>query len=124
MSQFENKPVTLDALVEAGVTFEDLPPQTPVEVRTDEDGNSVIITAEVAAALVLLENPAQLLGELFSDPGQVLTALSNIGADMSPQEREESQRTVVAAVIVGQIAAGAAVAAAASANQAANRRPN
>jgi hypothetical protein len=32
-------------------------PETPVEVRQDENGNEVIITADVAAALVLLENP-------------------------------------------------------------------
>jgi len=134
----EEKAVVVDALVsdlapgealsaegiaEAGVTFEDLPPETPVELRTDEEGNAVIITAEVAAALVLLENPAELLGELFSDPGQVLLALGSIGADMSPQEREESQKTIVAAVIVGQIATVAAVGAATSAASQTSRRP-
>lgn len=117
-------PISADSIQEAGLTYEDLPPETPVEVRTDEEGNAVIITAEVAAALVLLENPAELLSEIFSDPGQVLLALSSIGADMTPAEREESQKTVVAAVIVGQIAAGAAVAAASSATQSASRRPN
>jgi hypothetical protein len=99
--------VDADQLLEAGLTFEDLPPETPVDVRTDENGNPVIITAEVAAALLLLENPAELLGELFSDPGQVLLALGSIGADMSPEEREESQETVVAAVIVAGIAINA-----------------
>jgi uncharacterized membrane protein YgcG len=93
------------AIAEAGLTYEDLPPETPVDVRTDENGNAVIITAEVAAALVLLENPAELLGELFSDPGQVLLALGSIGADMSPEEREEATDMVVATVV----AAGAAI---------------
>lgn len=97
--------ISAETLKEAGLTYEDLPPQTPVDVRTDENGNPVIIEAEVAAALVLLENPAELLGAIFDDPGQVLTALGNIGADMSPEEREEATKMVVATVI----AAGAAL---------------
>jgi hypothetical protein len=97
--------ITAEAIAEAGIEYKDLPPETPVEVRQDENGNEVIITADVAAALVLLENPAELLGELFSDPGQALQALGSIGADMSPQERKEAQDMVVATVI----AAGAAM---------------
>jgi uncharacterized membrane protein YgcG len=54
---------------------------------------------------VLLENPAELLGELFSDPGQVLLALGSIGADMSSEERKEATDMVVATVV----AAGAAI---------------
>jgi hypothetical protein len=103
--------VTASAIAEAGLEYKDLPPETPVEVRTDENGNEVIITADVAAALVLLENPAELLGTLFDDPGQALKALGSIGADMSPEEREEAQEMVVAAVI----AAGAAMNAVAAA---------
>ena len=63
------------------------------------------VIAEVAEALVLLENPAELLGELFSDPGQALLALGSIGADMSTEEREEATDMVVATVV----AAGAAM---------------
>ena len=58
--------VSAEDLQKAGLTYEDLPPQTPVDVRTDENGNPVIIEAEVAAALVLLENPAELLGSHIS----------------------------------------------------------
>ena len=94
----------------AGLTYEDLPPQTPVEVRTDANGNEVVITAEVAAALVVLASPSELVSALFSDPGQVLLALGSIGADMSPQEREESTKAVVATVVAG----GAAITAASS----------
>jgi hypothetical protein len=90
----------------------DLPPDTPIEVRTDEAGNEVVITAEVAIALVLLENPAELIAELFSDPGQALLAIASIGADMSEEERDESEKIIVASVIVGQIATGAATLAA------------
>ena len=76
-----------------------VPPATPVDVRTDENGNAVIITAEVAAALEVLQNPAELLGAVFEDPGQVLLALGSIGADMSPEEREEATKMVVATVV-------------------------
>ena len=113
------KEVIADALIEAaqggavsaadiaaaGIEYKDLPPETPVEVRQDENGNEVIITADVAAALVLLENPSELIGAIFSDPGQALLALGSIGADMSPEEREEATEMVVAAVV----AAGAAI---------------
>jgi hypothetical protein len=104
--------VTLEQLLEAGLSFEDLPPDTPVELRTDENGNPVVITAEVAAALLLLENPLELLSELFSDPAKVLLALGSIGADMSPQEREESQKMVLAVVVAAGIAINAAAGAA------------
>ena len=106
--------VSGDAIKEAGLTYSDLPPATPVDVRTDENGNAVVITAEVAAALEILDNPVQLLSEVFSDPGKVLLALSSLGADMSPEEREEAEKMVVTVVVAGQAvqtALGAAAAA-------------
>ena len=114
LEQAGSAPVSTEAIKEAGLTYSDLPPATPVEVRTDEDGNAVIITAEVAAALVLLENPAELLGAIFENPAQALTALGNIGADMSEEERQEAEKIVVAAVIAGQAAVNAATMAAAA----------
>jgi hypothetical protein len=108
------EPVTAEAILAAGLTYEDLPPQTPVEVRQDENGNEVVITAEVAAALVVLENPAALVTAIFTNPGQALLALASIGADMSVEERKESEKIIVASVIAGQAAVGAAGAAAAS----------
>jgi hypothetical protein len=72
--------------------------------------NGVIIPQEVAQALEVLGNPAELLSELFTDPGQVLLALANIGADMSPEARQKSQTAVVQAVIVGSIVQSAAAA--------------
>jgi hypothetical protein len=107
--------VPASALEAAGIEFKDLPPEQPVEVRQDENGNEVIITADVAAALVLLENPSELVGALFSDPGQALQALGSIGADMSPQERAEAEKMVVAAVIAGNAAINAVGAAAGAA---------
>ena len=84
-----------------------LAPNTPVELE-----NGVVLTAEVVIALQLLENPAELFAEIFTDPGQVLMALGNIGADMSPEVREQSEKVIIAAVIAGNIATQAAAAAA------------
>jgi len=116
------EPLTADAIEEAGLAYEDLPPDTPVEVRKDEDGNEIVITAEVAAALVVLENPAALVSAIFTDPAKALLALGSIGADMSVEERQESEKTIVAAVIVGGIATQSALTAAASVGTIAYRR--
>ena len=102
------EPVTAAAIAAAGLEYSDLPPETPIEVRTDKDGNKVVITAEVAAALLVLENPAELIGAIFTDPAQALLAIGSIGADMSDEERAESEQTIVAAVIAGQAAVSAA----------------
>ena len=104
----DGQPVTAAAIADAGLTYADLPPETPVQVRTDKDGNEVVITAEVAAALVILENPAELINAIFTDPAQALLAIGSIGADMSDEERIESEQTIVAAVIAGQAAVSAA----------------
>jgi len=92
------------------VEASELPADTPIQLE-----NGVVLTADVVAALELFDNPTELLSEIFTNPAQVLTALSNIGADMSEEERKESTETILAAVIVGQIATQSAVAAAASA---------
>ena len=101
----DGEAVTAEAIADAGLSYEDLPAETPVEVRQDENGNEVVITAEVAAALEVLANPVELLSTMFEDPAQALLALGSIGADMSPEEREEATEMVVATVV----AAGAAM---------------
>ena len=103
-------PVEEEVLQAEDVEASELPADTPIELA-----NGVVLTAGVVAALELFDSPAQLLTEIFTNPAQVLTALSNIGADMSEEERQESTETILAAVIVGQIATQSAVAAAASA---------
>ena len=92
------------------VEASELPADTPIQLE-----NGVVLTAGVVAALELFDSPIELLSGVFTNPAQVLTALSNIGADMSEEERKESTETISAAVIVGQIATQSAVAAAASA---------
>jgi hypothetical protein len=111
----DGEAVTAEAIEEAGLTYADLPPDTPVEVRQDENGNEVVITAEIAAALVVLESPAALVEAIFTDPGQALLALASIGADMSEEEREEAEKIIVASVIAGQAAVNASAMAAAAA---------
>jgi hypothetical protein len=96
--------VPASALIEAGLDFSDLPAETPVDVRTDENGNAVIITAEVADALELLTSASEILSAIFESPAQLLFAIGNLGADMSPEEREEASKTIIAATIVGNIA--------------------
>jgi TolA protein len=93
----------------SGVSFKDLPPTTPVELRTDENGNALVITAAVAANIELVQDPGALLTAAFTDPGTALAAFGSIGADMTEEEREESTKMVIATVV----AAGAAINAAA-----------
>jgi len=101
----EGQAVTAEAIHEAGIDYADLPDTQPVEVRQDENGNEVIISAVVADALELLASPAEMLVAIFESPAQLIFALGNLGADMSVAEREEATKTVVAATIVGNIAA-------------------
>ncbi len=123
----EGAPVTAANIELAGLEYRDLPPQTPVEIRTDENGNEVVIIAVVASALENLASPAALIGGIEScinppgpeDPNydpdapkcEIFTALANIGADMSDEERQESTEMMVATVV----AAGAAINAVAAA---------
>jgi len=109
LEKADGEAVSAKDIEEAGLEYKDLPPETPVDVRTDENGNAVIITAEVAAQVELLQNPSELLETAFSDPGAALAALGSIGADMSEAEREEATDMVIATVV----AAGAAINAAA-----------
>ncbi len=74
-----------------------------------------IVLDEALAAVPLLGDAAGAAIEVFN-------ALGNAGADMSPQVREQSEKVVIAAVIVGQIAMTATTAAT-SAAAAAARRP-
>ena len=95
----------------SGVSYADLPPSTPVELRTDENGNALVITAAVAANIELVQDPGALLSAALTDPGAALAALGSIGADMTEEEREEATDMVVATVV----AAGAAINAVAAA---------
>ena len=106
--------------VEPEVPEEVLPVEFEPISEVEHDGsvtldNGVTLSEEQAVAIALLENPAELLTTLFTDPMAAFSALGQVGADMSPEVRETSEKVVIAAVIVGQIATQSAVAAAASA---------
>jgi hypothetical protein len=91
--------LTKEQVADAGIKLADLPPQTPVDVRTSENGDSVVITAEVAVQVELVSDPAAFAAELFNNPGAALAALGSIGADMTQGEREEATKMVVATVV-------------------------
>jgi hypothetical protein len=90
--------VSFEDFEASGLDYEDLPPNQPVMLE-----NGVILTAEVADALEVFSNPSELLLTALTDPGKALKAFANVGADMTPEQRKESQIVVVASIIVGQI---------------------
>ncbi len=118
----EGAPVTAANIESAGLEYRDLPPTIPVEVREDINGNPVVIQAEVASALLVLESPAALANAIVScfNPDEAIEglteeqkcelgkALINIGADMSVPEREKAEDIVVVTIIAGQIVLGTA----------------
>lgn len=99
VEEFLGEAITFEAFAESGLDYEDLPPEQPVMLE-----NGVILTAEVADAIEIFDDTTELLNVLFTDPGKALKAISNIGADMTPESRETSQGVVVSAIIVGQLA--------------------
>jgi hypothetical protein len=117
VSSAEGAPVTAANIESAGLEYRDLPPTIPVEVREDANGNPVVIQAEVASALLVLESPAALLGAIATcfNPDEAIEglteeqkcelgkALLSMGADMSIPEREKAEDIVVVTVIAGQL---------------------
>ena len=101
--------ITTEDMEEAGITLADLPADTPVQLD-----NGVVLEAGTVIALQLLESPAELISAIFENPAKVLTALSNIGADMSEEERTESENTIIASVIATQAAVNAVAVASAT----------
>jgi hypothetical protein len=95
---------TEEPIVQAEETnLELLEPDTPVELS-----NGVVVTAETAIAIQLLQDPVAMLQEIFTNPIAALDALGSVGADMTEEVREESEKVIVAAVIAGNIATQAA----------------
>ncbi len=119
----EGAPISASDIADAGLEYRDLPPQIPVEVREDANGNPVVITAEVASALLTLESPAALVNAIAGcfNPEEAIEglteeqkcelgkALANIGADMSTEERQKAKEVLVAAILVGQVILGSTI---------------
>jgi hypothetical protein len=91
--------ITFEAFEESGLDYEDLPPEQPIMLE-----NGVILEAQVADAIEIFATVDELLATIFSDPGKAIMAAANIGADMTPIEREENQSVVVGAIVVANIA--------------------
>ena len=122
VSSSEGAPVTAANIEAAGLEYRDLPPTIPVEVREDANGNPVVIQAEVASALLVLESPAAIANAIATcfNPDEAIEglteeqkcelgkALLNMGADMSIPEREKAEDIVVVTIIAGQIVLGTA----------------
>jgi hypothetical protein len=101
VAQADGEAITSDLIEELGLDYEDLPPEQPVALD-----NGVILTAEIADAIEIFENPSELLATVFTDPGKALKAVANVGADMTVATRKEAQAVTVAAVVVTQVIAG------------------
>jgi hypothetical protein len=66
----------------------------------------VVITAEIADALEIFEDPSELLAAVFTDPGKALKAIANVGADLPAEVRKTAQQGTVAVILVGQVIVG------------------
>ena len=95
--------IPADVFAESGLDYSDLPPEQPITLE-----NGVVLTANVADALQIFEAPSELLSAVFTNPGKALTAIANIGADMTPETRKKAQQAAIPAVIVTQVIAGTA----------------
>ena len=105
----EEEPPVVEVIQASEVELESLAPETPVQLD-----NGVVLEAGTVVALQLLESPAELIAAIFSNPAEVFTAISNIGADMSDEERTTSEQTIIASVIASQAAINAVGAATAT----------
>lgn len=101
VAAYEDTAIPADVFAASGLDYEDLPPEQPITLD-----NGVVITAEIADAIEIFENPSELLSTVFTDPGKALKAIANVGADMTAATRKEAQAVTVSAVVVTQIIAG------------------
>ena len=92
---------------------EDIDNQTDLCAATDKNlenvdaivtlDNGVELTYSVAQALKVFNTPSAAIKAIFTDPAKFVKALSNVGADMSPEVRKKAQQALVPAVIVSQV---------------------
>lgn len=92
-------------------------PEPPIvdEEETITLDNGVVLTEQQAVAIALIQDPVALVQELFTNPAAAFAALGQVGADMSPEVREKSEKVVISAIIAGNIATQAAATAGAAA---------
>ena len=96
----------VEALIEAALeTFETAEQGSEEYVQALE----ALFVAAQADDIILDESLAAipLLGDVLGGALEAFNFLGNAGADMSPQVREQSEKTIIAAVVVAQIALSA-----------------
>jgi hypothetical protein len=101
VAAYEDTAIPSDVFEESGLDYEDLPPDQPITLE-----NGVVLTAEIADALEIFEDPSELLATVFTDPGKAIKAISNVGADLPADIRKTAQQGTVAVVLVGQVIVG------------------
>ena len=101
VAAYEDTAIPADVFKESGLDYEDLPPDQPITLE-----NGVVLLAEIADAIEIFEDPAELLATVFTDPGKALKAISNVGADLPKEIRKTAQQGTVAVVLVGQVIVG------------------
>ena len=96
----------VEALIEAALETFETAEQGSEEY---EQALEALFVAAQADDIVLDESLAAipLLGDVLGGALETLNFLGNAGADMSPQVREQSEKTIIASVIVTQIALSA-----------------
>jgi hypothetical protein len=101
VAAYEDTAIPADVFEESGLDYEDLPPDQPITLE-----NGVVLLAEIADAIEIFEDPAELLATVFTDPEKALKAISNVGADLPKEIRKTAQQGTVAVVLVGQVIVG------------------
>lgn len=101
VAAYEDTAIPSDVFEASGLDYEDLPSDQPITLE-----NGVVITAEIADAIEIFEDPAELLSTALTDPGKALKAISNVGADLPADIRKTAQQGTVAVVLVGQVIVG------------------
>jgi hypothetical protein len=102
LNQYDSmEAVPFSVLEEAGLEYSDLPPDQPVMLE-----NGVVLTAEVADALETFENIDVFLAAIITDPGKLVKAFANVGADMTPEKRKESQQVTISVIVYAQLMNG------------------
>lgn len=117
--------LVVESLLNVDLETQQIAPEQIAEIRNAveqvfdevEKGSEQYEEALEALAVIAEADDAELPEELAAIPvlgavaGEVLDVLNdlgNVGADMAPEQRERAEETVVAAVIVGQVAQVAA----------------
>lgn len=101
VAAYEGIAIPADVFEASGLDYEDLPPDQLITLD-----NGVVLTAEIADALEIFKDPAELFATVFIDPGKALKAIFNVGADLPADVRKTAQQGTVAVILVGQIIVG------------------